>query len=62
MEKHVLKKTLINLEKNKKNSWHLSQNMLIPSTPQLSAMEVLFWAVTARKMGQEGKKGESEGV
>lgn len=32
------------------------------TTPQLSAMEVLFWAVTARKMGQEGKKRESKGV
>ena len=32
------------------------------TTPQLSAMEGLFWAVTARKIGQEGKKGESEGV
>ena len=62
MEKRVLKKTLINLQKNKRNSWRLSHNMLIHSTPQLSAMEALFWAVTARKLGQEGKKGESEGV
>ena len=53
-----MKKTLINLEKNKKNPWHLSQNVLIlhPSSVQ--------WKFYSGQLQPErwGKKGRKERV
>ena len=57
MEKNLFRKNLVHLDKNSKNRWHLSHNLLVHSTPQVSAAEALPWVTTVKKRGQEGKDG-----
>lgn len=57
MEKYLFRKHLIYADKNRKNWWHPSHNLLMHSTPQASATKALLWVTTVKKMGQEGKNG-----